>query len=98
MDKLEKFVIAFLDEHWHKFNTEDLGLPKSKDEFIESMECNKTNVGWVITEAMTWILDRNYLKPYIVEDDDALIIKVDESYTDMRAMIFLKKYSLKLKQ
>lgn len=80
MDKLLRLAISFVNEHWNEFNTDDLGLPKSKSAFIKELKIDKQSVAWVLTEAMSWVCKENYLKPYIIENKDFLVIKVDDSY------------------
>jgi len=79
---LDLFVINFIENHFNEIDLKkcDWNI-KTKEDAIKEIKENTYMAGWIITEVMSWGTPIDYIKQYVVENDnDDFIIKIDERY------------------
>jgi hypothetical protein len=79
---LDSFAINFIENHFDEINIKECEWNvKTKNQAIKEIKKHDYMAGWVITEVMKWGTPIDYIKQYIIEnDDDKFIIKIDSRY------------------
>lgn len=82
MDKIKKLAIAFINTHFSEIYLEELELEHyTKSKIIKEINKDYSFACWVVTEAMSWGTQKDYLAGYrVAHDGDFLVIEVDDTY------------------
>lgn len=82
MNEITKLAVNFIENHFEQFDLKKCDLENySKKQTLK--ECKKEYwfACWVVTELMSWGLEKDYLELYMVEHDgDFLVMKVSDMY------------------
>lgn len=82
MKAIKKLAKDFINTHFDEFDLKKCDLEGyTKSKVIKEINREYWFACWIVTEVMSWGLQENYLKPYVVEHEgDFLVIKVDDMY------------------
>lgn len=82
MNEITKLAINFIEAHFEQFDLKKCDLENyTKKQALK--ECKKEYwfACWVVTELMSWSLEKDYLEPYTVDHDgDFLVMKVNDKH------------------
>lgn len=80
MKNVTKLAVRFLNEYWNEIDLKKCEIEDTKVKFINKVRRSKSLAGWIVMEVMSWGCTNDYLKPYIVESEGHLVIKIGKSY------------------
>lgn len=82
MKVVKNLAISFIENHFEELNLEKCDLKGyNKKQVINQCKKEYWFACWVITELMSWGLDKDYLSEYVVEHEgDFLVIKIKDKY------------------
>ena len=82
MNTITKLAVNFIEKHFEEFNLKRCDLEDyTKKQTISQCKKEYWFACWVVTELMSWGLEKDYLNPYrIHHEEDFLVIKVNDTY------------------
>jgi len=82
MKEITKLSVNFIEKYFEEFDLKECDLEGyTKKQTISQCKKEYWFACWVITELMSWGLDKDYLREYRVDHEgDFLVIKVDDMY------------------
>lgn len=81
-NEVTKLALSFVEDHWQEINLEDIDLSGyTKNNLLKEIKENYCIASWVLTEVMSWGTEKDYIKEYVVENEEEIfVVKLDNKY------------------
>lgn len=82
MNEITKLAVNFIENNFEEFDLKRVDLENhTKKQTLKKCKKEYWFACWVLTELMSWGLEKDYLKPYRVKHNgDFLVIKVNNMH------------------
>lgn len=82
MNEVTKLAIEFVSKNWDKIDRKRIEtLHNTKEDFIKEMKEDYYTACWVLTEVMSWGVDKDYIEEYRVDNEEGIfVVKINDKY------------------